>query len=121
MESRVGRGACRGSGGPGGGGHGTGCDRLQILLPGLPQVHVEIDEAWRDDLAACIHDHGAVGVADIPSDRLDPSLGQVHVGHLVLTARGIDYPAAADQDAATHRSSPFPAARADSGRPPASR
>ena len=44
-------------------GHRAGGDRLDVLLPRLAQVHVQVDEAGRHDLAGGVEHLGAVGLA----------------------------------------------------------
>src|SRR4029077_9315970 len=100
--------------------HGAGRDGLEILLPRLTQMDVHVDQPRSHDLAAAIHHHGARRGAEVASDALDLALEQVHVGGLVDLPRRIDHPAAPDQDPAQW-SSPFPAALAQSGEPPARR
>jgi hypothetical protein len=100
--------------------HGAGRDGLEIFLPRLAQVDVHVDQSRSHHLAAGIHHHGARRRAEVASDGLDLALEQVHVRGLVDLPRRIDHPAAPDQDPAQW-SSPFPAALAQSGEPPARR
>ena len=60
---------------PGGGGPGTGSDRLLVLLPRLPQVDVHVDEARRDEQAGTVDDLGVLGRADVGADRGHEAIG----------------------------------------------
>ena len=78
-------------------GHGgcrAGGDRLLVLLPGLAQVHVDVDEAGRDDPAALDLEHlGAVDRQVLPDAR-DRAVLDQHVELAVAPVGRIDDPAA---------------------------
>ena len=67
-------------------GHGRAAARGQILLvllPGLAQVHVKVDEARRDPLGRSVHHLGAFG-AQIGTHLDDPAFFDQHVRHGVM-------------------------------------
>ena len=66
-------------------------DRLDIFAAGLAQVTVHIDEARRDERARAVETLGAIGVAEVASDRLDLPVAEQHVGDFVAPRRRVDY------------------------------
>ena len=83
----------------GGGGAGAGLDRLLVLVAGLAQVHVHVDEPWADDLAARVEDLGA---GDGPLEPRAAAGDQAVLDEQVLLkvgARGgVDDPAVPDKE-----------------------
>src|ERR1700722_5563164 len=87
---------------------GSGCNRLLISLPGLPQVNVDIDQAWRNhqtfgfyDLRICL----LAGGGQL-AGRLDggpPAILEQQVAIRVHSSGGVNQAAAANQDRAQAR------------------
>jgi hypothetical protein len=70
---------------------GTAGDRFFMLLPGLAQVHVNVDEARRDDPAARDLEYlGAIDRKVLP-DALDLPVFNQHIEFAVPAVGGIDH------------------------------
>ena len=98
--------------------HRSGGDRLAILLPGLAQVNVHVDQPGCHDETLCLDDPGTIGSAKIFSRAGHLPILQENVGDLVQPLRWIDDTTAAQENRRGHASPP---ALAQSGEPPASR
>src|SRR5262249_47585590 len=92
------------------GGPRTGCHGLLVFVARLAQVHVDIDEARADDLAARVDDLGAGRRREVPAEPFDLTLGDQDVLNGVEVVRRID-DAAAPQQEAHAPSPPFRPAR----------
>ena len=69
-------------------------DRLGVLVAGLAQVRVEVDEAGRDDDPAGVD---AVGVGAVqPGDRLEDPVADDDLARALAARRRVDQPGAAD-------------------------
>ena len=80
------RGESAGDGGRRPGGH-----RLLVLLTGLAQMHVDIDQPGTDHQSARHVDHRRAGLnRQVAPDACDPAVGNEHVEHAVAPVRGID-------------------------------
>src|SRR5713101_4587332 len=74
-------------------------DGLLILVAGLPEMDVDVDQAGTDDLAGGVHDLRALGRLQILSDLRDAAVGREHVGDGVQSVRRIHDAAALDEEA----------------------
>ncbi len=91
----------------------AGRDRLRVLVAGLAEVGVDVDEPWRDDDPAIVD---AVGVRRLqPHDRLQDPVPDDDVTRTLAPGRRIDEPGATDVEVG------HSAARAERPAVPASR
>ena len=74
-------------------------DGLLVLMAGLAQVDVDVDEARADDLARGVHDLRPRGHRQARPDALDLAVGDQHVLHAVRGVRRVDDAAARDDEA----------------------
>ena len=76
----------------------AGGDRLLVLLPGLAQVHVHVDEPWRDhQVRRNRHDLGARLRRKVGPDAGDPVAVDQDVEHAVTSIGRVDDPSALKQ------------------------
>ncbi len=86
-------------------GHRPGGDGLEILLPRLAQVGVEVYQSRGNDPASRIDEVGVIGHAQVTPHGLDPSRCEQHIGQFIHALGGVDDPPALDQYR-PHRSPP---------------
>src|SRR2546426_889118 len=87
-------------------------DGLLVLVAGLAQVDVDVDEPRADDLARGVHDLRSRGRLEALSDALDLAVGDQHILHAVRGVCRVDDAAVLDEQ--THGASPLlPASRSN--------
>src|SRR5213079_3161376 len=97
-------------------------DGFDVLVPRLPQVHVQVHEARGDDLAAHVPYLHPVRGPESRARGRDLAVLDQQVGRAVQVPAGVDHPAALEQEGPHHSGAAARlAASASSGRPPASR
>ena len=79
------------------GGHGAGAHRLLVLLPGLAQVDVDVDQPGRDHQPGGVERLGVLRRLDAAVEPGDAAVLDQQVERLVEVLAGIDHPAAMDQ------------------------
>ena len=82
---------------------------LLVLLAGLAQVTVHVDESWSDPAIRGIYDLGTPSVEIQPDGRHQPFIEQ-HVGSLVATALRVEHATASDADPLHDQTVPPPEA-----------
>ena len=80
----------------------AGRDRLLVLLAGLAQVHVQVDEAGSDDESRRVQHGRAVGRFQAGPGFGDAPVAEQQVERRVDAVAGVDQAAAADQDRCRH-------------------
>src|SRR5215203_4787953 len=84
--------------------HRSAGDGLQLLLTGLSEMYVEIDETWCYDLSGCLEDQRLFGRSDVSPYSRNCAPFEVDICDSVDVASGVYYPASPNQNR-PHRSS----------------